>query len=501
MKYVIGVDLGTSAVKLLLVNKPGEVVLQVSKSYPLIQERSGWSEQNPDDWVKVTISGLKELLHQFAGDPEDIEGISFSGQMHGLVLLDENLEVLRNAILWNDTRTTEECREIEERVGKERLLEITKNPALEGFTLPKLLWVKKHEPHLYQKAGACVLPKDYVRFKLTGKLHMDYSDAAGTLLMNVPEKTWSREIGERVGVDMRLCPPLIDSVDEVGTVTPEITKETGLSPATRVFAGGADNACGAIGAGILKEGKTLVSIGTSGVVLTYEKDGTKDFGGKVHYFNHGAPDAFYTMGVTLAAGYSLSWLKEVLANDGDFDELLNGIDRIPAGADGLLFTPYIAGERTPHADALIRGSWIGLDSSHQKEHLVRSVLEGITFSLNESVEMFRAHGKKVDQVISIGGGAKNETWLQMQADIFGAKVVKLKSEQGPGMGAAMLAAAGCGWFESLSECAEQFVKEERVYEPIPENVKKYRQLFRIYREIYPATSGLSRQLQAFRHGG
>ncbi|KFZ39555.1 MULTISPECIES: xylulokinase [unclassified Thermoactinomyces] len=501
MKYVIGVDLGTSAVKLLLVNKPGEVVLQVSKSYPLIQERSGWSEQNPDDWVKVTISGLKELLHQFAGDPEDIEGISFSGQMHGLVLLDENLEVLRNAILWNDTRTTEECREIEERVGKERLLEITKNPALEGFTLPKLLWVKKHEPHLYQKAGAFVLPKDYVRFKLTGKLHMDYSDAAGTLLMNVPEKTWSREIGERVGVDMRLCPPLIDSVDEVGTVTPEITKETGLSPATRVFAGGADNACGAIGAGILKEGKTLVSIGTSGVVLTYEKDGTKDFGGKVHYFNHGAPDAFYTMGVTLAAGYSLSWLKEVLANDGDFDELLNGIDRIPAGADGLLFTPYIAGERTPHADALIRGSWIGLDSSHQKEHLVRSVLEGITFSLNESVEMFRANGKKVDQVISIGGGAKNETWLQMQADIFGAKVVKLKSEQGPGMGAAMLAAAGCGWFESLSECAEQFVKEERVYEPIPENVKKYRQLFRIYREIYPATSGLSRQLQAFRHGG
>ena len=421
MKYVIGVDLGTSAVKLLLVNKPGEVVLQVSKSYPLIQERSGWSEQNPDDWVKATISGLKELLHQFAGDPEDIEGISFSGQMHGLVLLDENLEVLRNAILWNDTRTTEECREIEERVGKERLLEITKNPALEGFTLPKLLWVKKHEPHLYQKAGAFVLPKDYVRFKLTGKLHMDYSDAAGTLLMNVPEKTWSREIGERVGVDMRLCPPLIDSVDEVGTVTPEITKETGLSPATRVFAGGADNACGAIGAGILKEGKTLVSIGTSGVVLTYEKDGTKDFGGKVHYFNHGAPDAFYTMGVTLAAGYSLSWFKEVLANDGDFDELLNGIDRIPAGADGLLFTPYIAGERTPHADALIRGSWIGLDSSHQKEHLVRSVLEGITFSLNESVEMFRANGKKVDQVISIGGGAKNETWLQMQADILGPK--------------------------------------------------------------------------------
>jgi xylulokinase len=501
MKYVIGVDLGTSAVKLLLVNQTGEVVAQVSKSYPLFQERSGWSEQNPDDWVKATISGLKELLHLFAGDPGDIEGISFSGQMHGLVLLDKKLEVLRNAILWNDTRTTEECREIEERVGKERLLEITKNPALEGFTLPKLLWVKKHEPHLYQKAGAFVLPKDYVRFKLTGKLHMDCSDAAGTLLLNVPDKTWSREIGERVGVDMRLCPPLVDSVDEVGTVTPEIAKETGLSPATRVFAGGADNACGAIGAGILKEGKTLVSIGTSGVVLTYETDGTKYFGGKVHYFNHGAPGAFYTMGVTLAAGYSLSWLKEVFANDEDFDDLLNGIDRIPPGANGLLFTPYIAGERTPHADALIRGSWIGLDSSHQKEHLVRSVLEGITFSLNESVEMFRAHGKKVDQVISIGGGAKNETWLQMQADIFGAKVVKLKSEQGPGMGAAMLAAAGCGWFASLSECAEQFVKAEQVYEPVPENVKKYRQLFRIYREIYPATSGMSRQLQAFRHGG
>ena len=501
MKYVIGIDLGTSAVKLLLVNEMGEVVQQVVKTYPLLQEKSGYSEQNPDDWVNGTVAGLKELLEKFEESPEDIEGISFSGQMHGLVLLDENLDVLRNAILWNDTRTTKECREIEERVGKERLLKITKNPALEGFTLPKILWVQKHEPHLFQKARAFVLPKDYVRFRLTGKLHMEYSDAAGTLMMNVPEKTWSKEVCQRVGVDMSLCPPLVASFDEVGTITPEISRRTGLSPSTRVFAGGADNACGAIGAGILKEGKTLVSIGTSGVVLTYEKNGTKDFQGKVHYFNHGAPNAFYTMGVTLAAGHSLSWFKEVFAKNENFQELLQGIGQVPAGANGLLFTPYIAGERTPHVDAMIRGSFIGLDSSHQKEHIIRAVLEGITFSLNESVEMFRAHGKQVDQVISIGGGAKNETWLKMQADIFGAKIVKLKSEQGPGMGAAMLAATGCGWFSSLEDCAEQFVKEERVYEPIPENVKKYRKLFRLYQEVYPATRGLSHMLQEFRNEG
>lgn len=492
-------DLGTSAVKILLVNQNGQVTREVSKSYPLIREKAGYSEQNPEDWVDQTVVGLSDLLEYGDCDPREIEGISFSGQMHGLVLLDENNQVLRNAILWNDTRTTNECQEIYKRVGKERLLQITKNLALEGFTLPKILWVKNNEPDVYRKARTFVLPKDYLRYRLSGKLHMEYSDAAGTLLLNVTEKKWSREICNLLGLDDELCPPLIESCEEVGTIAPEIAAATGLSTLTRVFAGGADNACGAIGAGILQDGKSMVSVGTSGVVLSYESVGDKNFAGKVHYFNHGAPDSFYTMGVTLAAGYSLSWFKKVFAKEAGFDELLADMDEVPIGANGLLFTPYIVGERTPHVDANIRGSFIGMDSSHGLKHFVRAVLEGITFSLNESVEIFREHGKQIDTIVSIGGGAKNENWLQMQADIFNARIVKLSSEQGPGLGAAMLAAYGCGWFNNLRECGDKFLQVDKVYDPIEENVNKYKKLFDLYKQIYSSTALLNKELMEYRN--
>lgn len=498
MKYVIGVDLGTSAVKLLLVNLYGEVVHEVSKAYPLIQEKAGYSEQDPHAWVDQTIAGLSDLLRQFEGNPEDIEGISFSGQMHGLVLLDEEQQVLRSAILWNDTRTTEECKEIVSYIGRRRLLSITKNQALEGFTLPKILWVKKNEPEIFKQAKTFVLPKDYVRLRLTGKVHMDYSDAAGTLLFDIGKKEWSKEICEDLGIAVSMCPPLVASHDFIGTILPEVAYKTGLSPATRIFAGGADNACGAIGSGILEDGKTLASIGTSGVLLTYESCGDKDFDGKVHYFNHATEDSYYTMGVTLAAGHSLSWFKDTFVKDKSFDELLADVESVPPGANGLLFTPYIVGERTPHVDATIRGSFIGIDSSHNRKHFTRAVLEGITFSLNESLEIFRENGRHVDTIISIGGGAKNEAWLQMQADIFNANIVKLSSEQGPGMGAAMLAAYGCGWFNSLKECADRFLKIEKVYEPNVENVEKYKSLFQLYKQIYSTTKTLSQQLMNYR---
>lgn len=498
MKYVIGVDLGTSAVKMLLVNQDGAVIQEVSKGYPLIQEKSGYSEQNPEDWVVQTVAGLKELIKGFDGNPDDIEGISFSGQMHGLVLLDQELNVLRNAILWNDTRTTAECQEIYHVVGEERLLHITKNPALEGFTLPKILWVKKHEPEIFEKAERFVLPKDYVRYRLTGMLHMEYSDAAGTLLLNVSEKQWSKEICELFGLKQSLCPPLVESHEKVGTILEEVAGATGLSASTAVFAGGADNACGAIGAGILEDGKTLCSIGTSGVVLSYEPNRDKDYGGKVHYFNHAVADAYYTMGVTLAAGYSLTWFKDVFAADEPFEALLEDVGSVDIGSGGLLFTPYLVGERTPYADANIRASFIGMDSSHERKHFVRAVLEGITLSLNESIAIFRKNGKNIDTVISIGGGAKSETWLQIQADIFNAQIVRLNSEQGPGMGAAMLAAYGCGWFESLKACADQFLQVDKTFTPIPENVVKYQELYRIYKDIYSRTKDTNHQLAAFR---
>jgi xylulokinase len=498
MKYVLGVDLGTSAVKILLVNQKGEVCQEVSKSYPLIQEKAGFSEQDPNEWVEKTIEGLQEIVKEFPGDIEAIEGMSFSGQMHGLVLVDEELKPLRNAILWNDTRTTKQCEKIYNVVGKEKLLQITKNVALEGFTLPKLLWVQENEPEIYEKAKYFLLPKDFVRFALTGAIHMEYSDAAGTLLLDIQKKRWSKELCELLNVNIELCPPILESHDEVGNLSAPIVEKTGLSKSLRVFAGGADNACGAIGAGILEEGKTLCSIGTSGVVLTFEEASNKDFNGKVHYFNHGKENSYYTMGVTLAAGYSLSWFKDTFAKDEAFDTLLKDIETVPPGANGLLFTPYIVGERTPHADAVIRGSFIGIDSNHERKHFVRAVMEGITFSLLESIQLFRERGKEIIQVVSIGGGAKNDVWLQMQADIFQANIVKLSNEQGPGMGAAMLAAYGCGWFESLEQCAKQFIKVEKTYEPKPDNVKIYKELFQLYKEIYPSTKALNEQLASFR---
>ena len=497
MKYVIGVDLGTSAVKLLLVNQAGEVVKEVSKEYPLFHEKSGYSEQNPEDWVEQTISGLKDIVGGLE-DKEAVEGISFSGQMHGLVLLDEQKNVLRPSILWNDTRTTAECQEIVRTLGEKQLLEITKNPALEGFTLPKLLWVKTHEPEVFSKAAYFMLPKDYVRYRLTGHIHTEYSDAAGTLLLDVARKQWSSVMCETFGIPESICPPLVESHANTGTITAEIATKTRLSNQVKVFAGGADNACGAIGAGILEDGKTLCSIGTSGVVLSYETKSDKDFSGKVHYFNHGEENSFYTMGVTLAAGHSLTWFRNVFAENQSFDELLAGIEEIPAGANGLLFTPFLSGERTPYADSSIRGSFIGMDASHTKKDFTKAVLEGITFSLNESIDIFRKNGEAIDTVISIGGGAKNKHWLQLQADIFNVQIVKLTSEQGPGMGAAMLAAYGCGWFTSLKECADQFIDIAETYQPIDENVTKYKQLFTVYQQIYHATKKLNEDLMAFR---
>lgn len=497
MKYVIGVDLGTSSVKLLLVDQIGNVDHEVSKDYPLLQQKPGYSEQDPEEWVNKTIEALQILVNESGVNPEDIEGLSFSGQMHGLVLVDQNHQILRNCILWNDTRTTSQCKKIDQQLGG-KLLEITKNPALEGFTLPKIIWVKENEPEILAKTNVFLLPKDYLRYRLTGKINMEYSDAAGTLILDVVNKSWSAEILRNFEIPATICPPLLETGDLVGTILPEIAEQTGLSAKTKVFAGGADNACGAIGAGILSEGTALCSIGTSGVFLSYENDRNKNYGGKVHFFNHGEKDAYYTMGVTLAAGYSLSWFKETFAKEQSFEALLQEAATSTVGANGLVFTPYLVGERTPYADAKIRGTFTGIDGSHNKGDFTRAVLEGIVFSINESVEIFRNYGKTIDTVISIGGGAKSDLWLQIQADIFNARVMKLQNEQGPGMGAAMIAAAGLGWFTSLKECAELFIKTGKIYEPIPANVARYKQYFRVFKDIYPHTVAINHELYDLR---
>jgi xylulokinase len=497
LKYVIGIDLGTSAVKALLVDSEGRVCGEASEPYPLLQEKAGYNEQEPERWVTQTVAALRKLVRETGIRPDEVEGLSFSGQMHGLVLLDKDRRVIRNAILWNDTRTTEQCREIEAALGK-RLFAVAKNRALEGFTLPKLLWVKRHEPEHFRRAATFLLPKDYVRYRLTGRIATEYSDAAGTLMFDVANKRWSEEICAAFGIDPAICPPLVESHAQVGVLLPDMAEAAGLSETVRVFAGGADNACGAIGAGILSAGEAMCSIGTSGVVLSVAENGDADYGGKLHFFNHGKENAFYAMGVTLAAGYSLQWFKETFAPGLSFDELLKGIDEVPAGAGGLLFTPYLVGERTPHADANIRASFIGMDATHKLAHFTRAVVEGITFSLKESLDILRGAGHDIGSLVSIGGGAKNESWLQMQADIFNATIHKLENEQGPAMGAAMLAAYGCGWFDSLEACAAVFLKRSRSYRPRPDHAELYDRLYDVYRNVYEGTKRLNDGLVPFR---
>lgn len=498
MKYVLGIDLGTSAVKVNAMNARGEVVYAVSKDYPLSHPKPSYSEQNPEHWVDQSAAAIQELLQQFGGDAQDIVGISYSGQMHGLVLLDAQNEVLRPAILWNDTRTTEQVQQINAMMGEQQVIALTKNKALEGFTLPKILWVQQYEPDIFACIKTFLLPKDYVRFAMTNQLHMEYSDAAGTLLLDIENRHWSVEMATMFGLDLSMFPPLVQPIDEVGTISEAFATRTGLLSTTKVFAGGADNACGAIGAGIVSPGKTMVSIGTSGVLLSYEEHQSANFEGKVHYFNHAVPDAYYTMGVTLSAGHSLSWFKETFLKEQSFEEMLATVSTIAPGSNGLLYTPYIVGERTPYANAKIRGSFIGMDASHTIHHFTRAVMEGIVFSLRDSLEIIRATGKSISEIISIGGGAKNDSWLQMQADIFNATVYKLQHEQGPSLGACMIAAVGAGIFKDFNEAVQTCVALGEKFEPIAENVAMYNDFYSIYKQIYAQTKSLNEDLYSLR---
>lgn len=494
MGYVLGMDLGTGSLKGLLVNRDGTVVASASSDYPMYSDFSGYSEQNPSDWVDAADKVIKQLISSKPEMLDKLEGISFSGQMHSLVVLNQDKGVLRKAILWNDVRTTMECKKITEELG-DKLITVTKNRALEGFTLPKILWLQKNEPETWSKVRFMMLPKDYLGFWMTDTIHMDYSDAAGTLLLDVENKKWSQEMLSVFSIDSKIMPDLVESSDMIGTLKQDLKDLYGFNNDVKIFAGGADNACAALGAGIIKENLGMCSIGTSGVFLSYEATGKKDYQGKLHFFNHAVPNAFYSMGVTLSAGHSLTWFKNNFAKDLSYDELLSGIDQIDIGSDGLLFTPYIVGERTPYVDSKIRGSFIGLDTHHTQKHLAKSVLEGISFSLNDSLELMKTiANKKFDYIVSVGGGAKNSDWLQMQADIFNSKIVTLEVEQGPGIGAAMIAAVGVNWFDSFERCAEAFVVYDKEFTPIVENVEKYNDIYKIYRKVYESTKDICHEL-------
>ncbi|WP_436854418.1 xylulokinase [Staphylococcus caeli] len=486
---VLGIDMGTSAIKIIAINKNGQVVAKTSVGLKLIQIQPGYNEQDPESWFQAVIKGIKSLLQEENMKHKRIAGVSFSGQMHGLVALDKNHKPLRNAILWNDTRTTEQCQMIRNKFGETLLT----NPILEGFTLPKLLWMQTHEPELWQVLDTFVLPKDYVRYRLTDDISMEYSDAAGTLLLNTDTKTWDETIGAQLSLG-DIYPKLVESHAFVGNFTEEIKQELGLSYDVAVFAGGADNACGALGAGVIKEDQTLCSIGTSGVILSCVSNDKQNFGNNIHHFNHVLSNVTYAMGVTLSAGDSLNWLKQTLFENESFDDILNQAAQSNIGANGLLFTPYLQGERTPHGDAFIRGSFIGLHSKTNKSDIARATVEGITYSLYESYRYMKASENSNNQIVSIGGGAKNSFWMQLQADVFNAEVISLKYEEGPGMGAAMLAAYGVGWFESMEACVDAFIAYGETYLPNQQNYALYQQYFEVYQQIYQQTQSLTHQL-------
>ena len=482
--YVLGIDLGTGSLKGVLVNKSGEVVATQSSDYPLHTPQPGFSEQDPALWVEACDIVMDKLAAAVPDFKQNLTGISFAGQMHSLVLLDDNKQVVRNAILWNDVRTTAQCQTIRDKFPS--VVGVTKNIPLEGFTLPKILWLQENEPESWARAKHILLPASYLNYVLTGTLVMDYSDAAGTLMLDVLGKEWSADMASTFGIDMSMFPGLATSSGYTGNLLPELKAKYGFANDIKVFAGAADNAAAAVGAGIVQKGKAWASIGTSGVFGTYE-DKHDGYDGRVHYFNHSIEGAFYSMGVTLAAGDSLTWFKETFAPEQSFDELLGGIAELPTN---LFFTPYISGERTPHPDSKIRGSFIGMDRTHGVKNFAKAVLEGITFSLRDCQVIMESVGQKFDSIVSIGGGAKNKDWLQMQADIFNAQVVTLVTEQGPGLGAAMFAAVGMEWFDNLKDCADVFVKYSDTYSPNPAKVAEYAKAYATYATIYEQTKAI-----------
>jgi len=486
MGYLLGLDIGTSGVKALLISVEGKIISSKTVSYPLATPHSGWAEQSPNDWWEATVKVIRETISHNPIDTTRIKGISLSGQMHSSVFLDEMMAVIRPAILWSDTRTSEQCKEIYAKAGGlDQLIQYVSNPALEGFTAPKILWLKENEPENYKKVKHILLPKDYIRYKLTGELFTEVSDAAGTLLFDVIKKRWSTGLLEKLEINQDLLPPVLNSFDLAGSITKNIAEQTGLKFGTPVVAGGADNACGAVGSGIIQEGRVMVSIGSSGVVLAQTNNPQADQEGRIHLFNHACPNSWYMMGVMLSAGMSYEWLQKKLFNRSlDYTKLDQLAEEIEPGSEGLIFLPYLYGERTPHNDANARGVYFGISGKHDQRHFTRSVLEGVAFALKDSLELIKDKGVKIKEVRAIGGGAKSRVWQQILADILGEEINLLNVEEGPAFGAALIAGVGVGVYSSFAEAVNRIIKVEKTILPRIQNTQRYNQQYQLYKKLY-----------------
>jgi xylulokinase len=503
LTYFLGIDLGTSAVKCILVDDKGGVKSSHSVEYPLLQPQPGWAEQHPEDWWKGTAECIKALLAKASVNGEEVAGIGLSGQMHGSVFLDRELEVVRPALLWCDQRTAAECDWIEAAIGKEELGRLTGNKALTGFTAPKVVWLRNHESQNYERTAHLMLPKDYVRLKLTGSFGMDVADASGTLLLDVANRKWSQEVVERLDIPMVWLPPLFESNDVAGHLLPAAAELTGLTAGTPVVAGGGDQACGAVGVGVVQQGIASVALGTSGVVFVHDDTYAVDPECRLHSFCHGVPGKWHRMGVMLAAGGSFQWwknnfafeeLQKAEAEGRDVYEYLTALaETAPLGSEGLLFMPYLTGERTPHRDPIARGGFVGLNLRHTKAHLTRALLEGITFGLRDSMELIKASGIEIKELRVNGGGARSLFWRQMIADIFGYPVVTVNSTDGPAYGAAVMAASGVLEKDITSLC-EQWIQVVDRVEPNPVQQREYERYYEVYRTLYPTLKTTLHQL-------
>lgn len=481
----IGIDLGTSAVKLLLMDETGHIQKIVSKEYPIYFPKPGWSEQRPEDWYEQTMAGLKELTAEC--DKSQVAGISFGGQMHGLVILDEADQVIRPALLWNDGRTFEECDYLNNVIGKEKLSEYTANISFTGFTAPKILWVKNKEPENFARIKKIMLPKDYLAYKLSGVHCTDLSDASGMLLLDVKNRCWSKEMCEICGIQVEMLPRLYESYEAVGTLLPQLAEELGLSAQVKIAAGAGDNAAAAVGTGTVGDGMCNISLGTSGTVFISSKNFGVDKYNALHAFAH-ADGYYHLMGCMLSAASCNKWWMDEIIGTEDYAEEQKAITKL--GENHVYFLPYLMGERSPHNNPNARGTFIGMTMDTTRADMTQAVLEGVAFALRDSFEVAKSLGIQIERTKICGGGAKSPLWKKIVANILNIKVDMIESEEGPALGGAMLAAVACGEFASVEDAAAKLVKVVDTVEPDEELAAKYEERYQQFREIYPACKEL-----------
>jgi xylulokinase len=494
MAHLLGIDIGTSGTKTLLCNDRGKILASATGEYPCHHPKPLWSEQRPEDWWRATVDSVRKVLAKARVPGREVRGIGLSGQMHGAVLLDAAGKVLRPAILWNDQRTGAECAEITARVGAGRLISLVCNPALTGFTAPKLLWVRKHEPKVYDRARKLLLPKDYIRYRLSGLFATEVSDASGTLLLDVKNRRWSKPVLSALEIDAALLPECFESDEVTATLSASAAKELGLAPGTAIVGGGGDQAAGAVGNGIVRPGVISATLGTSGVVFAYSERVQTDPLGRVHTFCHAVRGKWHVMGVMLSAGGAFQWYRNQLAEAERAEARVTGADpydiltreaaAAPAGSERLYFLPYLTGERTPHADPHAKGAWIGLTPRHTRAHLIRSVMEGVTYGMRDSLEIIRGMKVPIGQVRVSGGGARSPFWRQMQADIYGRPVVTINAGEGPAFGVALLAGVGTGAFKNVQEACDSTLRVVTTTRPNAKAVRAYNDGYPLFGKLY-----------------